>query len=435
MKENSTYSAEDQRVNASTHQCVNAKPRLFINMHYLELGGAERALIGLLNALDTDRVDVDLFINQHTGAFMSLIPEKVILLPEDMAYSVIERPIPELVKMALKELVRGHIGDGMRMFGVLIGRMIGKCRYSRYHKQCGLPNEGSASQYAFDGVIPFLPSLKKYGHYDLAISFLDPPHIVQDKVDAAKTVEWIHTDFSTVNMDAKTCGARWAKNDYIASISSIVTEQFLKTFPGLGDRIFEIHNILSPSFVRQQAELPIDDNGIFEKNKIVLMSVGRICYAKNYECIPRVAQILKERGMDFIWIIVGPGDHSAIDKSAADLGVSDRVSFIGPKDNPYPYMKNCDIYVQPSRFEGNSVTVREAQMLYRPVVITNYATAKNQVRDGVDGVICEMNEEGIVQAILSLQDVGRRETIINNLRENDYGNEEEVEKIYKLLRV
>ena len=57
------------------------KPRIFINMHYMEIGGAERALLGLLNAIDTNKVDVDLFINQHTGEFMKLIPEKINLLP------------------------------------------------------------------------------------------------------------------------------------------------------------------------------------------------------------------------------------------------------------------------------------------------------------------------------------------------------------------
>ena len=65
------------------------KPRIFINMHYMEIGGAERALLGLLNAIDTNKVDVDLFINQHTGEFMKLIPKKINLLPE-IGFSITE---------------------------------------------------------------------------------------------------------------------------------------------------------------------------------------------------------------------------------------------------------------------------------------------------------------------------------------------------------
>ena len=50
------------------------KKRIFINIHYLEIGGAERALLGLLSSLNPDTVDIDLFVNQHTGEFMPLIP-------------------------------------------------------------------------------------------------------------------------------------------------------------------------------------------------------------------------------------------------------------------------------------------------------------------------------------------------------------------------
>ena len=74
------------------------KPRIFINMHYMELGGAERALLGLLNAFDTSRVDVDLFLNQHTGDFMPLIPNKINLLPERRGYNAIERPMTQILR-------------------------------------------------------------------------------------------------------------------------------------------------------------------------------------------------------------------------------------------------------------------------------------------------------------------------------------------------
>ena len=160
------------------------KPRLFINMHYMELGGAERSLLGFLNAIDTEKIDVDLFLNQHTGALLPLIPSKINLLPEIPAYSAIERPMKNI-------FIEGH-------WGILCGRLIGKIRYNRYLRKINKKRDGSATQYVFDGVIPFLPSLKHLGHYDMAISFLDPPHIVHDKVDAGIKMEWIHTDWSTV---------------------------------------------------------------------------------------------------------------------------------------------------------------------------------------------------------------------------------------------
>ena len=397
------------------------KPRLFINMHYMELGGAERALLGLLNAIDTDKVDVDLFLNQHTGTFMPLIPSKINLLPEIPAYSAIERPI----KTILRE---GHLG-------VFFGRLIGKIRYKRYLHSVGKRRDGSATQYVFDGVSPFLPSLKFLGHYDMAISFLDPPHIVQDKVDATIRMEWIHTDWSTVEVNEKLVEPRWGRNDYIISISEAVTEQFLKRFPQFKNKILEIHNILSPEFVRNQAAI-CDNLSELNPEGITLCSVGRIAYLKNFDNIPNKKKKLKEKGLKFHWYVIGPGNHEAIDNSIRINEVDDCVHFIGSKTNPYPWMKACDIYIQPSRYEGHSVTVREAQILEKPVIITNYPTAKSQIQNGVDGVICGTDNDSIAEAIISLaQDHNKQKDLVNYLRSHDYGNEGEVEKIYKILHI
>ena len=112
----------------------------------------------------------------------------------------------------------------------------------------------------------------------------------------------------------------------------------------------------------------------------------------------------------------------------------DCVKLLGKKENPYPYIANCDIYVQPSRYEGKSVTVREAQILGKPVIITNYPTAKSQVKDGVDGIICNINNDSIAEAIYNLaQNKETQIEISNYLASHDYGNENEVEKIYELL--
>ena len=397
------------------------KPRIFINMHYLELGGAERALLGLLNALDTNKVDVDLFLNQHTGAFMPLIPDKINLLPEIPAYSAIERPMRSI-------LYEGH-------FGILIGRLIGKYRHKKYLKSIGKTRDGSATQYAFDGVLPFLPSLKHFGHYDMAISFLDPPHIVQDKVDADIKMEWIHADWSTIDVNEKLVASRWGRNDYIVSISEHVGERFLKRFPQFKDKIIEIHNILSPSFVKDQAAQSVDF-GDFNPDGITLCSVGRIAYAKNFDNLPHIAKILKEKGLTFHWYVIGPGDLGEISKTIQEDDVDDCVHFIGAKSNPYPWMQACDIYVQPSRYEGHSVTVREAQILGKPVIITNYPTAKSQVLDGVDGIICGMDNSSIAEAIYSLaNDRNRQQLLTDYVSSHDYGNEHEVNKIYKLLNI
>lgn len=110
------------------------------------------------------------------------------------------------------------------------------------------------------------------------------------------------------------------------------------------------------------------------------------------------------------------------------------VILLGKKENPYPYMKACDIYVQLSRFEGNSVTVREAQMVCKPVIVTDYPTAQSQIQQGVDGVIVPLDNmecaRGIVEVIKN-RDL--QNNLIAYLQTHDYGNEREVEKIYQLI--
>jgi glycosyltransferase involved in cell wall biosynthesis len=398
------------------------KPRFFINMHYMALGGAERSLLGLLNAIDTDRYDVDLFINQHTGEFMHLIPKKINLLPELKGYNAIERPM----KAILKE----------RQFGVLLGRLKAKLQHKLYHKSLKEPYrsfDASAFQYIADCVDPYLPPLKDLGVYDLAISFLQPHNIVLNKVQAKKKIAWIHTDYSTIHVNAAKELKIWGQFDHVVSISPDCTRSFLKTFPSLKDKIIEIENILSPTFVRTQAGI-LEETKIEKFKGVKFVSVGRICHAKNYDNIPYIAKILKQNGLIFKWFIIGPGNHSDIDNTIIETRTEDCIEFIGPKDNPYPFMRDCDVYVQPSRYEGKSVTVREAQILCKPVVITNYTTANSQIKNGLDGVIVPMDNEGCAKGIVNfINNKNLQNSIIDYLKTHDFGNENEVNKLYDLL--
>jgi len=398
------------------------KPRIFINMHYMEIGGAERALLGLLNAIDTDRVDVDLFINQHTGEFMRLIPKNINLLPEISAYSVVEKPIITAIK-------KGHIGIA---FARLVAKFHHLIKSVKLKKINGTFDDYSIFVLVAKYITPLLPSLKKYGEYDLAISFLTPHNIVKDKVKAKKKIAWIHTDYATVSVDTKRELPIWNSFNHIVSISPDVTKSFLLIFPTLSDKIIEIENILSPTFIKRQATLFLPKE--YKTDSIGILSIGRFCYQKNFESIPFIAKLLKDKGLKFKWYVIGFGDSSEIIANISKSQTEDNIIILGKKENPYPYIANCDIYVQPSRYEGKSVTVREAQILCKPVVITNYPTATSQVINGVDGIICEMNNESVAEAIYNLAlDKKIQLKISSYLSTHDYGNESEVKKIYELL--
>lgn len=396
------------------------KPRIFITIHYLELGGAEASLIGLLQAIDYSRYDVDLFVHAHHGELMQMIPQEVNLLPEIKKYSVIEEPI-------IKSLKQGFLD-------IALCRLIGKIKCKLYYKTH--PEVADDDDYYLSHYTTWLlPKISPDVEYDLAISFLTPHKIVLDKVRAKKKVAWIHTDYQTLKVAKELAEPVWAKYDKIVSISKDITRTFLNVFPSLSDKIVEVENILSSRFIRRRAEL-YDVEGEMSSADLNLLSVGRYCHAKNYDNVPDIAKRIVDAGYDNLrWYIIGyGGDEPLIRQKIAEAGMEYHVVMLGKKENPYPYIKACDIYVQPSRYEGKSITVREAQILGKPVVITNYATAHSQIHDGVDGVIVPMDNEGCAKGITNfIENKELQNNLVAYLSTHDYGNEQEVEKIYSLL--
>lgn len=397
------------------------KKRIFISMHYLELGGAEISLIGLLQALDYSKYDVDLFIHRHQGELMTFIPKEVNLLPEIAAYACIESPLMEAIR-------RGQLGMAW-------GRLKARWRARKYQPKNVLLPQCAIFQYIAQEVEPSLPSLEKYGEYDLAISFLQPHNYVLSKVKAKKKVCWIHTDYTKVEFDIDAELPVWKAYDHIVSISPDVTRTFLQVFPSLENKMVEIENILSSEFVHKRAvEFDVSVEMAEFEDVINILSVGRFSEQKNFDNVPDLCRRIRMEGINIVWYIIGFGNDTLIRKKINETQMDEYVIILGKRSNPYPYIKACDIYVQPSRYEGKAVTVREAQMLCKPVVITNYATAKSQIQNGVDGVIVPMNNEGCAKGIAEfIEDKGLQNKIINYLHSHDYGNVAEINKLEKLM--
>lgn len=397
------------------------KPRIIILMHYLELGGAESALIGLLGALDPARVDVDLFIYDHRGPLMRHIPDWVNLLPQIKAYSMIERPMVEAIKSGA--------------FAVAVRRLLAKFRHGRYRRNNpDVVNDASLLQYVADCVTPCLPAINPDVEYDLCISFLTPHNIGRDKVRAKKRLAWIHTDYSTVSVNVQQELPVWDAYDRIAAISPDVKETFLRVFPSLASKLMEMENIMPEAMIRARSAENCPDGMADGSPK--LLSIGRYCTAKNYDNVPDIARRMVEGGLtDLKWYIIGyGGDEELIRRKIAEVKMERHVILLGKKENPYPYIKSCDIYVQPSRYEGKSITVREAQILRKPVAVTDYPTAHSQINDGVDGVIVPLDNAGCAQGLADfIVDVPLRQRLTSNLYNNDFSGMQEIDKIYALL--
>ena len=393
--------------------------KILIISHAMEIGGVERALLGLLNSIDKSKYDVDLSLARHEGELIKFIPSHINLLNTNQAKYLAVPMINLLKEKQLK---------------ILYGRLKAKKNAKKTASRLSLKSDNQVElTYSHLYTFKSMDDINSDMKYDLAISFLTPHYICLDKCDAKKKIAWIHTDYSTIDIDVKTELQMWSKFDYIASISDECTDAFLIKFPTLKDRIIRIDNIITNNMIENQSNdfIPLE----YDNNCIKLLSVGRFSNAKNFDNIPAICKYIVNQGLNVKWYIIGyGGDEQLIKDNIQEYNMGNHVFILGKKENPYPYIKECDIYIQPSRYEGKAVTVREAQILCKPVVITNYPTSKSQIDDGIDGIIVPMDNDGCAQGIIDfINNKELQNKIVSYLKEHDYSNSNEVEKIYQLM--
>ncbi|KFM99791.1 glycosyltransferase [Bacillus clarus] len=386
----------------------------------MEVGGVERSLISMLEGFDYKKYAVDLMLYRHQGDFMELVCNKVNLLEEVPQYTTFRKSIGETLKD--------------KEYGIGFSRILSKINTRFAGKAKGIVETGYYQmQLMWKYAIPFLPKLDK--EYDVAISYLWPHYFVADKVKAKKKIAWIHTDYSTIETDIEMDLKVWNKFDYIVAVSEACKNSFLKKYSALKNKVIVMENITSPQFIRDMANEEIDTPMLLD-NRFKVITVARLSHAKGIDNAVRALRILKDKGYENIaWYVVGyGGDEAMIKNLIRDLKLENSFVLLGKQTNPYPYIKEADLYVQPSRYEGKAVTVGEAQILAKPVLITNYTTANSQVKNRVDGYITELSVEGIADGIEKLyRDATVRKQLANNCSNTDYSNKYELNKLYEIM--
>lgn len=389
------------------------KKKVLIASYDLEVGGVERSLISLLDQFDYDQFDVDLLLYHHSGDFLPFLTSKVNLLPEQGQLASFRKPIGTLLKQ----------GHPLLAFSRL--RAKAKSKLERADGESVVQMQ-DMWKYA----LPFLKSMDN--EYDVAISFLWPHDYVAYKVKAKKKLAWIHTDYSKIKTDINRDLKVWNQFDHIISISEDVTTSFLIKYPSLEKKISLIENIISPEFIKEQSNKQIDS---FNTESFNLVSVGRLCYAKGYDNAIKALLKLHDEGLTNIkWHIIGYGsDESMLKELIQEHQLEKSFILHGKKINPYPYMKAADLYVQPSRYEGKAVTVSEAKILGKAVLITNYDTAHSQIEHGVDGYITDLSIDGIANGVkLLYSDYQLKSKLELMTQKINYGNRDELQKLYVL---
>ena len=198
------------------------------------------------------------------------------------------------------------------------------------------------------------------------------------------------------------------------------------------DKIGVIHNIVSPSTINKMSQEKVD----LERKGVKLVSVGRLSHEKGFDLAIEACKNLVGDGYEIKWYIIGEGEgRGKLEKMIEENHLQDHFLLLGLKENPYPYIREADIYVQPSRFEGKSIAIDEAKILHKPIMVTNFSTAKDQIKNEENGLIIDMDAHSLSEGIKKLiHNEELRNKLIKNLSDEELGTESEIKKLYTLFK-
>lgn len=394
------------------------KKNIIFSIDSLHCAGAEKSLTTLLSLIDYSKYNVDLMMFGHGGMLEELVPKEVNILEPLKYIKFTEKSLKESIIYTLKKGTYKMLKSRLE-FSLAIRNK----QYTNAQKARILWQKTS-------NVIEHNP--KKY---DIAISYAQglPTFYVADKINADKKFAWVNVSYRLEDEDRKFQSKYYDKYEKIIAVSHSAKDVFLETFPTYKDKVEIIYDINDFNLISKMANMENGYNDNFDG--IRLLTIGRLANQKGYDMALEACKILKDKGIKFKWYALGKGPlKDDIEKYIKENELQDYFKLLGVKSNPYPYIKGADIYVQTSRFEGFGLAIAEARMLNIPVVTTEFDAVYNQMVQGKNGLVVDMDSESIANGILKLiNDEELKNSIVEYLKTEKKGNTEELEKFYELI--
>lgn len=388
------------------------KKQLLFIIPSLCSGGAEKSLITLLTLIDYSTYDVDLFVFRKEGLFLSNVPKQVNIIDGGEGYSLFDGSAAGYIKANLKKL----------RFDNIINRI-------KYSKALAAGDRTKI----WKSLKKALPTNQK--HYDAAIGYLEGNTIYYcvDCVDADKKIGYIHSDYSKLGLDKNFDVEFFKKLNALVGVSEQCKTVLTEQFPAISHNICVIENITSPTVLQQLSADCIPEYKSCDYP--IILTVGRISSPKGYDIAVDAAEILDKSGVGFKWFSIGNGElRTQIEEKIKEKNLEEKFILLGERANPYPYIKGCDIYVQPSYYEGKSIAIDEAKCFAKPIVATKFSTVFDQLADNETAVLAEIDAQSVAEKIMLLIDDKKLcEKLTENLNRTHKGNEEELKKFYALL--
>lgn len=393
---------------------ISMKKVLFMAIN-MNVGGMEKALLNMIEEMPRDQYDITILMLEEYGGFLEYIPKDV-----KIEYLKGYKDIKPELNNPPKQVAKGYIRQGrfLRAFNILLLHIITKILKDRslYFKY-------------------ILKNYKKRNkQYDIAIAYAGPNDFISyyiiNKVNALKKFQWIHFDVSKIGFNKKYSEKIYKKFDRIFVVSEEAKKKLDKMIPSIKYKTYAFYNIISRSKVR---ELANTTNGFDDNFKgIRILTVGRLSEEKGQDLTVKVLDMLKKDGLDVRWYCIGEGPLKLkCEKLIHQYNLEKDYIFLGAKTNPYPYMKECDLYVQPSRHEGYCITLAEARCFNNPIVTTDFVGASEQIINGMTGVISEMSD---IQLYLNIKKLILDKKLRNRIKAN-LESENKKRKLYNEINL
>ena len=377
------------------------KKKLLIVAHHLTIGGVQKSLISALPTLDYEKYDVTLYLRKNRTTLLPYVDKRVNVIINDDKTKYYRKPYSvflQIVSMIFSILgFKEKSAEIEKKLADFIRKKAMEYEHVKYFKDI-----------VFDKAIAYVQGYE--------VQFVD------EYITATEKYMFFHTSTDEVHSVHKKALPNFNK---IAALHESQAELIKEWYPEVADKITIVENFVSRQAIDAQSkEYDVEKPA----GKTVLCSCGRLSPVKGFDIAVESAKMLKDKGIGFLWYFVGDGpEREKLEKQITEYNLSDCVIITGMKENPYPYMKTSDIYVQPSYEEALGLTVVEAQKLRKPIVTTATVGGKKLISHKKTGLISDINAVSLAENIINLlSDTHLYDEIVDTL--NSVDDSEELQK-------
>lgn len=396
----------------------------------MNCAGTEKSFLSFLSCLDFERFDVTLLLAKREGLLLDQLPPQVKIILIEKHGEMFLLSAKNAVRTLTECFVKENPLTLFEIFPYFVGSAL----------QRGEKRHAERASVATKMWLHFMEKMPAIDEeYDVAVAYWGDRTMFYmcDKVKAKKKIAWLHFDYSNPPRDDEIYLKYFEKCDKIVTVSKLVDESLKAKLPEISPRCVMMENIQNP---RQIWDLALRGETFpdshFKGSRI--LTIGRIGEQKGLDLVIPVLKRLREENYDIRWYVLGDGEteyKNRLSEMLLDAGVADMMLFLGTTTNPYSYLRDCDIYAQPSRHEGKPISVEEAKIMYKPILATRYLSAPEQLEDGALGVLCDISPDGIYGGIKKLLDSQKlRDSLTETLAHRKFGNGGEIEKFYEMLK-